>query len=947
MPQVITGALLSAGIGTGTAFTLFGSAVKFATVYGYVAYTALTAVALRKLQSSTSQNALQNRLVNFSAPIGAERIIYGKSRVGGQITYGETTGDGRYSHYIITLAGHEVHSIDDIYLNDELVTWDNSGGSPTWEITSSEWADDNGDAAIRIIPFKGDQTAVSADLLAESESGDVTANFKGEGKAYIYVRFDNWNTAMRGSVPQITAVVRGKKVHDSRAGTTAYSANAALVIRDWVNADYGMGADSSETSDAQWESEFDVCDEVVTYTTFASEARYEIHGSFLTTDSPETVLQGMLSACGGSLSWSQGLISLKTAYYVSPTVTLTNDDIRGGVSIDTRTSIRDNFNTVRATFSDANNRWVPSEINQIQPAAFLAEDNNVEHVVSVEMPYTTSQAAAERVLTIMLERSREQQTISATFSVTQAITLSVGDTVNLNLTDEAGTAYVNNTFEVEQWALEMSDGHLVVNMVLRETSLAAYDDIADATAIVRANSVIDPRALADRYNIRTVTSNCLENLLANHTALNSTGSWTYNQVSITANVATPPTDGVNLADLVIPDTSTNIHTLLNDAFDPPTASADHVVSMYFKQGGYSAIRMEARDNGWGASYAAFIRVNLTNGVISSTNNTSGNATWGVEDAGNGWYRAWIKWTTHSSTTNVGIGAYVYAATGTSETFAGDGSSGVYMWGASVIEASALKNFPGYEFPKNIADGIKTNGASTTYHNDVTWHFQKSQKSSPAKLPRADDICIIKGYYTTTKLYSAAFVFDGQYWEPIDRWVGGEMLLDETVDTAQMVDSAVTTAKVNDGAITTGKVATDAITTVKVVDNAITDISAATDFTADQVDCDTNWDTHLSLTFSCTSGNVIICWYGGEGYHNYSTQQDYEIEFQIDGSTQQTFQLYNMPISDTSRRGYNGAISFVATSSSHTIRLRARSVSPLSADPFYVDNQYLIAIEAKK
>lgn len=852
MPQVIGGLLLNAGIGTGTAFTLFGSAVKFATVYGYVAYTALTAVALRKLQSSASQNALQNRLVNFSTPIGAERIIYGKLRVGGQITYGETTDDGRYSHYIITLAGHEVHSIDDIYLNDELVTWDNSGGSPSWEITSSEWADEDGDAAIRIIPFKGDQTAVSADLLAESESGDVDANFKGEGKAYIYVRFDNWNTAMRGSVPQITAVVRGKKVHDSRTSTTAYSANAALIIRDWVNADYGMGADSSETSDAQWEPEFDVCDETVTYTTFASEARYEINGSFLTTDSPETVLQSMLSACGGSLSWSQGLIALKTAYYTPPTITLTNDDIRGGVSIETRTSIRDNFNTVRATFSDANNRWVPSEINQIQPSAFLAEDNNVEHVVSVEMPYTTSQAAAERTLTIMLERSREQQTISATFSVTQAITLAVGDTVDLTLTDEAGTAYVDNTFEVEQWALEMSDGHLVVNMVLREASLAAYDDIADATAIVRANSTIDPRALADRYNIRTVQSNCLANYLVDHTVFNAS-TWTATRASISANAADPPSNGVDLADEFIEDSTASSTHRLDQSTTALTGGDQLFASIYAKRGsGTRNIEFRGYENGSSTGVPG-IRVDLSDGSVIGTVNSP--TSHGVEDAGGGWYRVWFEWTSSGSLTSTGVAAYLYNG---GITYSGNGSSSIYLWGASLTVGSALRNFPGYEYPKVIKDAINNNAASP-YNNDVTWHFKKSQKSSPPKPPRADDMCIIKGYLNNTPTYySAAFVFDGQYWEPIDRWVGGEMLLDETVDTVQMVDSAITTAKVVDSAITHPKVDTDAIDTGNIFDEAVTSNNTTSVALSTRNDGD-GYGNVFSMTVPGSSGDVILVW----------------------------------------------------------------------------------------
>ena len=41
-------------------------------------------------------------------PIGASEIVYGQVRKGGVKTYHETTSDGKYYHYILTLAMHEV-----------------------------------------------------------------------------------------------------------------------------------------------------------------------------------------------------------------------------------------------------------------------------------------------------------------------------------------------------------------------------------------------------------------------------------------------------------------------------------------------------------------------------------------------------------------------------------------------------------------------------------------------------------------------------------------------------------------------------------------------------------------------------------------------------------------------------------------------------------------------
>ena len=46
-----------------------------------------------------------------------------------------------------------------------------------------------------------------------------------------------------------SAIVKGKKVFDPRTSTTAWSANAALCLRDYLTSDYGLGANSDEIND--------------------------------------------------------------------------------------------------------------------------------------------------------------------------------------------------------------------------------------------------------------------------------------------------------------------------------------------------------------------------------------------------------------------------------------------------------------------------------------------------------------------------------------------------------------------------------------------------------------------------------------------------------------------------------------------------------------------------
>ena len=59
--------------------------------------------------------------------------------------------------------------------------------------------------------------------------------------------------------------MKGKKLYDPRDGSTAYSTNPALVIRDYLtNASYGFAADSAEIDDTSFQTAANVCDESIT-----------------------------------------------------------------------------------------------------------------------------------------------------------------------------------------------------------------------------------------------------------------------------------------------------------------------------------------------------------------------------------------------------------------------------------------------------------------------------------------------------------------------------------------------------------------------------------------------------------------------------------------------------------------------------------------------------------
>jgi hypothetical protein len=475
--SAILGALGPGAAAIGATTVAFG--VTVAGVVGYVATSLVTSWALKALSpkppefSSASINSSRGLLVNQKDAIAPHDFVYGEVRKGGAITYYETTGaDNKFLHQIIALAGHEVDAIGDIYLNDEVVTLDGSGF-----VTSSPWG-----SKIRIKKYLGTAgQTVDPDLLAESNQ--INTNFRGQGIAYIYVRYEYDQDVFANGLPLVTAVVRGKKVYDPRTTSTAYSNNAALCVRDYITSAYGLS--DSQIDETVFSAAANICDENVSLSGGGTEDRYTINGVVKAAQSHGDVLQDMMTACAGALFWGAGKWKLVVGDYIAPVKTLTLDDLRGPITLATRTNVRDQFNGVQGTFNNAAQRWITTDYPAITSSTFQNEDGGDETLLDLPLVYTTSSATAQRIAKLTLFRGREQMTLTADFGL-NAFDVEVGEIIALTNPRYGWTA---KEFEVVGWAFGASGaGDLRVTLTLRETSEAAFDWNADERALIQNNT---------------------------------------------------------------------------------------------------------------------------------------------------------------------------------------------------------------------------------------------------------------------------------------------------------------------------------------------------------------------------------------------------------------------------------------------------------------------------
>ena len=436
------------------------------------------------------------------------QIIYGKVRVGGARIYDEATGENnKYLHRVVAVAGHEIQSFDEIYINDEIVTLDGSGN-----VTSPSKY--NGKVRIKLHLGSPNQTA---DTFLVNESAHWTTEHRLRGIAYMYIRLAFDADVFPNGIPEITATISGKKVYDPHTSTTAWSDNPALCLRDYLTSSYGIAEETANIDDTLVTAAANVCDQT---NTIAGTTRYTCNGAFTTASTPYDMINGILTSMDGSLWYAQGKWRMKPAYWTAPVLDLNEDDLRSSMSVSTRHSRRDNFNTVKGTFRGEESNWQTTDYPQVTNAAFVAADGGQESVADVDLPFTDNSIEARRIARISLERNRQQLTVSASFGL-KTLQVQVGD--NIRLTNSR-FGWDNKEFEVIAWNFGLTDGlDLQTQMTLRETAESVYDEVDDGVVYERDNTtLLSPFDVPTVGLAATVRTQVIREKLTNIITLNVT-----------------------------------------------------------------------------------------------------------------------------------------------------------------------------------------------------------------------------------------------------------------------------------------------------------------------------------------------------------------------------------------------------------------------------------------
>ncbi|MBI1208019.1 MAG: hypothetical protein GC191_12120 [Azospirillum sp.] len=421
-------------------------------------------------------------------PITAHRVLYGEMRVSGPLVFAHTRapeGSAKLDilDIVLVLAAHEVDAIGDIYVQDAAVALDGSGAA-----TAAPYYHD-GKAFFRVWTHLGaaDQAA-DADLVANS-AGTWTSSHRLRGRACLHCRLDWDDQAFPGGIPNVSAVVRGKKLWDPRDDGTRWSDNPALAILDYLLSAYGLNCETDELDLDSFIAAANICDETVARPG-GEEKRYTCNGAFAIDSAPDRILPQLLSSCAGRLVNTAGVWRLYAGAWLPPTVTLTETDARDVVTVRPQRPRRQLINTVRGTFISPAHNWQPTDYPPVVRSAYLAEDGGVEVAENLDLPFTRSPYMAQRIALITLEARRRQLTVQFPANLA-GLRLVGGETVALTL---ARFGYVDRPMVVNSWRLNEDFG---VDLDLAEEAESIYAFAVGDLVEMPAASAVSLPANAD------------------------------------------------------------------------------------------------------------------------------------------------------------------------------------------------------------------------------------------------------------------------------------------------------------------------------------------------------------------------------------------------------------------------------------------------------------------
>ncbi|PWI52047.1 phage tail protein, partial [Sulfoacidibacillus thermotolerans] len=389
MPPAIIGAVVAIGAAAGAAAGIITATT--ALVIGIAASAA--GALLTKTQSFNfdSYTPQSERKQVIRAAAASRTVIYGTTVSSGVLVFAEEEpgvqepdkhGENHEKlTLVLALAGHELTAVGQVWLGDDAI-------------------ESFGDKASYVI--HNNPTKVSQDMLNRCPSWK--SDMIGKGICWMQLNLVFDSEKFPSGLPNVKCLKKGRKVLDPRTGKMVFSNNAALVILDYLRV-YLKRSDDAILWD-QFKEAANICDESVRNADNTFEPRYTINGEFDIDEAPSKILEDMLDACGGELTYIGGKHGILVgAYYGPPELTLDTSCIAGDIKITPETAFKERTNTITGTYIDPLQNYQEADFPPVSVAEWIQQDGQ-EITQDVDYRFVTSPYQAQRLSNLTLKRKR-------------------------------------------------------------------------------------------------------------------------------------------------------------------------------------------------------------------------------------------------------------------------------------------------------------------------------------------------------------------------------------------------------------------------------------------------------------------------------------------------------------------------------------------------------------
>jgi len=292
----------------------------------------------------------------------------------------------------------------------------------------------------------------------------------GNNLALIYSRF-RFVEGVFSSFPEVKAKIKGALCYDPRSSTTVWTDNPALIARDYLVASYGFNIDSSRIDDVYTIAAANICDELIAVGDGETQKKYRCNLVLDTSNDHNTNIKKILDTMFGNVVRVQDKFRIFAGAYITPSVTIDETYLDGGVSVSSNLEVRNVYNAIRGVFVNEDNNYTVTDFKEQTNASYIQEDGRKIYQ-DLTLEGVTNHKQAQRIAQIHLKKSRFFGTVLIKCN-DKAKELCVNDNVYLDL-DYLG--YENKVFKIV--ALTFGENFDGMNLVLEEDdpSIYAHDD---------------------------------------------------------------------------------------------------------------------------------------------------------------------------------------------------------------------------------------------------------------------------------------------------------------------------------------------------------------------------------------------------------------------------------------------------------------------------------------